>query len=1205
MVFSFIKGMKSPHRVEFFYALYRHFANPHAVMPFFHNTALKLWHHPKLGTTRNFCKIDVGHYGLYFSMFSHDRDQGHAAPLVNELILAHMAGYEELKVLVEHVVVVCDKLIITRANVDIQLDISQLKSDHRRIALPLQLLLGSTNGFASGLRLLHTDAKQKRFIQSCPPPPVPEESIPTPPDTPGLNLSQLVDPYLSSQLESLKTCEPDLVYPIYQLIRRNDMVLPLVDDYNFVLRSIATRPCDSLDDVNDVERKLTTMMTVYQDMLGVYKPTSETYNLVLAELVRGAIRVPTATTQFSEAHETSQALEFAHMAVSMFMSIIHYRSLNLNSLIPQMAAMAARFPLVLTKAFIERLMEVTSAMGVIPNGAYYQNLITTSQYFGRYGVPLEAVYKFVLALFEQYKFAANEEDDEYVVYGAVMSLMIANGQMAMAGKFLDDILSDYKQLLLNAAIEPTKTQVSRVMLAYLSAVLEFSPLTKRAISDTLGLLRKFEAIPYLPEVLCQVYAAIISRCCHRYRELDGQRRTETNAAKLNEAMALQLSYLATMWKLYGRVAVRRDFGGEAAKCRDTLLLLSVDLGDHEHVFQLLKEMIMRSHHIYDVATLRKILNYLYLGAIGNTLELQPFSSQYYGLLLQIVESQGQFHQGKAFSDFVSEVARYLVLIPQAPEAAAAVYPYNVAALLNSPLVARAFESLNLAEDNLYGILVLSLFLVAYPPQGPLASRVAHLLLILCSQFEEPDNHYIELNRELLECKYQVAYAVHNLVGSLVAEEQSVTPAMVDAARYVDVEIPDNVTVALPEWQYELDLTYLLSVNRKLGVRTFLKEVAAKKQFSRDTWTMLLTPEFVHEECISPKRLLASLSSGGHDDAKILTQLVDADHDPTTIAVVNHILKSPKIATPHLVKRVLAATRSLGNHYLQQLVVGKNGLFYKVLAPFSPTSPPEWVLDYLTLMADPNEVVKLVEDHVCMLGEHSPIFQYLDALVATNLTQFLSVFADLPLLVQASPHGRQVMLEYQMGLRDADFANLYANYLQGDTTARLRELLAQCQFYAGLGYPSRCQLIGELAWALLACGDISQMRQLALSHKHLVLTQHDKQRKEQLVGALFAQLTTLVDHLSATKVKQTINNVLKFLRMVHLHKLSVVNLALLIKLMGVARLSELLHILRTKMISESKVADIVRFFYLETLCSSPADKLILLDQLVEAEAVSIQ
>lgn len=1203
MVFSFIKGMKCHNRVEFFYALYRHFTNPHAVMPFFHNTALKLWHHPRLGATRNFYKIDVGHYGLYFSMFSHDRDQGHAAPLVNELILAHIAGYEELKVLLEQIVVVCDKLIITRANVDIQLDISQLKSDHRRISLPLQLLLGRSNGFASGLRLLHTDARVKRFLQTCPPPPVPEEPIPS--ATPKQELSQLIDPYLSSQLESLKTCEPNLVYPIYQLIRRNDMTLPLVEDYNFVLRSIATRPCDSLDDVNDVERKLTTLMTVYQDMLTVFKPTSETYNLVLAELVRGAIRVPTATTQFSEAHETSQALEFAHMAVSMFMSIINYRGLDLIKLIPQMAAMTARFPLVMTKAFIERLMSVTSTMGVIPNGSYYHNLIKSSQHFGRYDIALDAVYKFVLALFEQYKCVATGEDDEYVIYGAVLSLMIANGQRSTAGKFLDDILSDYKQLLLNAAVGPTKTQVSRVMLAYLSAVLEFSPLTKRAISDTSGVLRKFEAIPYLPEVLCEVYAAIISRCCHRYREMDGQRRTETNPAKLNEAMALQLSYLATMWKLYGRIAVRRDFGGEAAKCRDTLLLLSIDLGDHEHVFQLLKEMIMRSHHIYDVATLRKVLNYLYLGAIGNTLAAQPFSSQYYGLLLQIVESQGQFHQGKAFSDFMSEVARYLVLVPQAPEAAAAVYPYNVAALLNSPLVARAFESLNIAEDNLYGILVLSLLLVAYPPQGPLASRVAHLLLILCSQFEEPDNHYIELNRELLECRYQVAYAVHHLIGSLVVEGHALTPAMVDAARYVDVDIPEDVTVALSDWQFEQDLTYLLSINRNLGVRTFLSEFAAKKQFSRDTWTMLLTPEFLHEECISPKRLLARLSAGGHDDAEMLAQLVKADHDPTTICVVNHLLTSPKASTPVLVKWIVAATRSLDNRYLQELVTGKNGLFYKVLAPFSPTNPPMWALAYLSLMEDPNQVIQLVEDHICMESEHSPIIPYLDALVATNSPQFPDVYAKLPLLVQTLPQGRQAMLEYQMGFQDADYGELFGRYLNGVKSTKLRELLAQCQFYAGLGYPSHCQLVGELAWALLACGDISHMRQLALSHKHLVLTQHSKQRKEQLVCALFTNLITLVDYLSSTNVKLAINNVLKFLRMVHLHKLSVANLALFIKLLGTARLSELLHILRTKMVLGSKVADIVRFFYLETICASTREKLILLDQLVEAETTSVQ
>ena len=52
-------------------------------------------------------------------------------------------------------------------------------------------------------------------------------------------------------------------------------------------------------------------------------------------------------------------------------------------------------------------------------------------------------------------------------------------------------------------------------------------------------------------------------------------------------------------------------------CRDVLLSHSLEENDHEHCFQLIKEILVKEHLISDLDTLNKTFHYLYNAMLHN------------------------------------------------------------------------------------------------------------------------------------------------------------------------------------------------------------------------------------------------------------------------------------------------------------------------------------------------------------------------------------------------------------------------------------------------------------------------------------------------------------------------------------------------------------------------------------------------------------
>ncbi|CAN3365884.1 hypothetical protein DICA3_E27534 [Diutina catenulata] len=1205
MVFAFIKNAKHHKRVEFFHASYRYFTNPNAITQWFPSHPQSSWSGRGSGASQNFLKIDVGHYGLYFSMWGHDRDQKGAQP-VNELILAHMAGYESSKVVFEHIVVVCDKLIITKANLDIHTNILRLKSAARSFASPLSLI------FQGHRRMLHTSSKtwQRKPAQAREPREVrePRETHSSPnnhafPDTQPdgssgpasdpASSSSSIDPYLASQLHSLRHAHDHMVYPIYQSIVRNGFTLTSADDYHFVLASIARRELDGGCEVDAIERKLTALMTVYQDMVAVVKPSATTMDVVIGALCRGAVAATAPSNQFAEAADANKPAEFAELATTLYLSTPHRTS----GAVAAIAQVASKFPQVITPAVAQALVH-DYRQGAVADPHYWCHLVACARAFARCGVSSTDAYQFIFAAYAGFR-EVGASADEFAVYKEVVAALVANGQAAAAGKLLDDILGDYKRCLEAGSPAPSKSQVGAVISAYLGAMVERPE--KHAINTSLGLLRKFERIPYLPEVAPEVYSQFIVTMCHRYRQLGATRTAGTSAAQVNEVLALQASYYANAWKLYGRVAVRPDFVPRYP-ARDAVLSLALDVGDHPRVFEVLKEVLLRSHQVYDVATLRKLMSYLYAGATQGPSGPNP---QYAGLLVQVVEGQAQFYAGPALADYLSEVARFLVVHPVPAD--------NAVAFARSAVVQRALDTMDLQNGNLFGVSVVAQVLMGYPVGGAETGAVARLLALVVYQFEDPDNHYVELNDELRSVKAQA----REYVAAALKELPSWTPEMVAAAQHVDVPVPASVEVAKHRFEPELDLSYLLAVCPEAGMAKFHAEFARGSFFSPSTWHLVLTREYLEDTRIAPKQLIARVfaSDGSPLSAQlaVLEQMLRADHDPTSVAAAAYVMKHPELVgdAPSVVSALVATAASSQNRRLSELVTGRGGLMYRVLAPYS-AAVPVWAAQYLSVVPEPATVVDLVENTIMAQGV-PPVavaMAYLQALVALkDWAKFGSVFATFePQLMESelAPATVTLALQAAMAQPGANYHQLASEYARHQgSTPELDALVAQCRVYAGeplctLPVP-HCRSVSELAWVYLGCDGLEQMRTVARANKHVVSIQHAKGQKEALVAALFGNLAASVRVLPVAEVTHKFNNTLKFLRMVHLHKLSVANMGALIALMGMARLDELLHILKTKMVAAGSVADVVQFFYLETWAKRDADKHYLVRQLQTAFA----
>jgi ribonuclease P protein component len=440
---DFIKRSKfCRHKVNFFQTTYRQFNFYNGVVDYSSLQNERWYYHTKHAKSK--LSILNGHYGLYYTMYNHDEKRPASSP---DLRLALTLRNFQNSIVVE---IYIPNFTISQANIQIHQNLDALKNVVlKQLFSPLSIIIPKlkltskryyTQNHKEAPKVVELNEDDKEQINRI------KESV------------QPTDTFLYSQIDKIselyQTNEPgnlDLIYPIYQAIIRNGFSLPSVELYDIVLSSIVARNLDSNHDIESIESKLTTLLTVYQQLLheGI-KPSSTTYNIIINELLCNSLTVKSAISndfnQFALNHYLIKSQDFAKMGIDIFESIKQFNSLDLDRIFPNLLSCLINFPELGSQNLMSKIISITT----IRNEQVCTSLIELTSSFSKYPLLFESSqerYKYIVSVYSDYKDVCSGKDDEFKVYSLLIQSLVCNGHIKLASKFLDDVLSDYKSSL--------------------------------------------------------------------------------------------------------------------------------------------------------------------------------------------------------------------------------------------------------------------------------------------------------------------------------------------------------------------------------------------------------------------------------------------------------------------------------------------------------------------------------------------------------------------------------------------------------------------------------------------------------------------------------------------------------------------------------------------------------------------------------------
>ena len=763
----------------------------------------------------------------------------------------------------------------------------------------------------------------------------------------------------------------NIIYPLYQAVKRNDLKLPSIDVYNIVLKSILNRSLNSELTLDSIEGKLTVLLTVYQDILAAsIKPNKETYNIVVTALLKGSLQcldIPTDNIlQYNEIHGKSQ--EFAQICLELFTLISS--QLDLQALLADLLKLLYNYPKLITPQIIEPFVNLIQ-MAKISDKDYYLLILELSKYFTQFDLlSKEQTYQVIESAYTKYKLFGGKgkgkgKINPFIGYKKVIVSLVNNDFIMEASQLLDEILLDYKQSL-QFKYRPSKHQISNLIGSFLKAfIMKTNDLTKGY-----ELLVKFNSVAYLPDLPVRFYNFMITKLAENENDMD-----------------------AEMWSIYNRVMIRTDYqnmstmemvkhNGKA--CRDVLLSHSLEENDHEHCFQLIKEILVKEHLISDLDTLNKTFHYLYNAMLHNIThddnnEEQGFFNQYYfGLLWQLMETQAKHYKTSTdINDFISHFVQFLtVKVPEIlihdERAINAIINYNVNLLLNSPFINRAVESFNLQTDNIYGLTLVVRELmkfddVRFSVQLSLYKRIVEFETLVIDEFEDSENSYIELTPEmtqfLQDIKKDRDYRLIKLQQQSVVNGQHHVLSISDSEALASSTSTSTSTDIPSDLTCEIDLSYLLNLNFDKGLLKFLElyNKDTNYKFNFATWNIILNFEFLDNfnSQFEMKELLQRIWLTNCEESKkleLIKRLILYNFG-NVINGIGEFIKQNKIFNDNeLLITLFQTCLKLKDKVSQEIFATDDSLFQTI---YESNRNTEWIVAYLNYLISVEQYEKVI------------------------------------------------------------------------------------------------------------------------------------------------------------------------------------------------------------------------------------------------------
>lgn len=1183
MVFSsFVKLFHHSEKISFFQSAYPYLkSNNLTKFHTFFNTSWrsKYPHASAASSSERFLGIDAGHYGLYYSIFNRDVDRRRSrrnsvhVPLTSNIMKELLDNSYDIDK--------SSRFFILRIKKDLHIDIDGLK------ALSKQYLSALTSGGIT-VQARYLSTHSPLAIELSQPQEDQAEKLKDPTHSLHTNLINQIVTAFTTHTSPL---DLNIIYPLYQSLKRNDLTLLSIEEYNMVLKSIADRSLNSEITASAIESKLTVLLTVYQDILEAskhehLKPNDETFCIVLGQLFRGSNDtwdLSRSLTPYTRVASLQHSKEYAKLGLDLFQSIKSKSSDNFSVIIPELVRVLVNHKDQVAKALFDDIMALA------PNhksGEFFVDLINLLRYTAD---SVESKLTGINALYEAFKAqAVNDaslEAYEYELYSAVIATCAETGNLPVATKFLDTILLDYKAMKgahgkSSGVHVPSKAQLSAVMSSYVSALLNIGQVDKAH-----NLINTFNQIDYLPELTVQVLNDAVNALLGRLNTMQ-----DVDAVR---------SHYDSVWKLYVRLAIRKDYHLQTISqpCRESLMVTGIKLGDHDRVFQLIKELLLKNHMIKDINVLRMCCSYLYSGY-----ETNRDQRYYLDLLWTLVDGQAEYYNDDNLNTLLSELVPCIIHDG---------HRHTLELVLNSLTIRNAFYTFDLQNDNVYGIYKVSQLLFSFLESTTLHDtekvKVLNMLCLVSNQFHDAENHYIELQPELVEFKQQLASQITALMNECEAKEGFQLSSVMSEA-CVSLDIPVNSALMTTSSgpidfsAYDIDISSYLNVNYKVGVTRFLDSFRRGFGFNYRTWNILINQSFVHEVLERKKSIttqsfiqrILSLQLSLGAKTSLLIRLVSLNSDTVNIAALKE-LATTSLTGEHPLNQteflttLMSALMQSPNVYARKLSVELFPSLYKINSDYL------WVGRYMSMLVKfrSYEGVEQSFKSVPSILDLESLSKINNVELITAIIRFFNFKRDYEscqtlvnsltnLEIKNHPLVREQIMNFHLTFDKVD----------GSTEVSDSDFLA---FYKSLsshnesGALSSGPQLSSIVTAILSQPNFKQSLQIALENANVIV-----RSKKLFVDQALTQLVRagVINHDTDSSQDSLIKRFEMFLRCLrglNIRSLTESHLESMLMFLTITKSRETLNFLLQRLFNGDQMADLVRLGLLEFVISESAKK----------------
>lgn len=940
MVFcSFIRSKAFPVQIDFFQSSFSYLNN--------HSVAKFCPHHAKLFSydgphpshhSSEFLSLSSGHYGLYFTMFNREADK-HSQYRINVLKFEPFFVYIFPKIRT-----FISQLRLLGFNEQIFETLNEMKTKMRQ-TMKSRMKSRAARCPATQIVLLSKRAfsTAAKFDRQASTPLTPNVS---PLIEDDVDISEdCMEDYKLSQLKKIDDLfannEYTLIFPIYQSLKRNDIPLASVEMYNKVLKSILYRDLDNSLTLEDIETRLTNLLSVYQDFLSQankeLRPDYETYNLTIGGLLNGSLNaieyqktnnLPAAL--YNDSYVKSQ--EFALIAFELILSVKDFKKLDLMSLYPKIFAVWDQFPNLVNEELLTLIFD-----NLIKNSndfEYYNKLISTAKEFKKVGIlkTSEDAYGFILHVYNSYQEKAElfNKKQDYQIYESMIIELIRTGNFDVSTKFLDSILMGFKE---NYCSED-KEYVSDLISSYITEV------SSRNLDEAYKLVKEFNAVSFIPELSMESQNDLINKMVNHYYLLESG-RNESNHESVVES---QQELYFKIWEIVQYNLIRRDF-----KLNNSLMSLVIDLNDYDNIYKLSKILLL-SDELIDSQIFKKLLTYYYAGLNHNF-------TAYYDLILSLVEHQSQFYKSHGkLNDYFSDVVDFLVIPGQ----------YPVQALLNSSMIKEVFDRFDLVNDKIYGLIKFSKHLIksASEVNDDDFLKLLNYQSILINEFENPEMVYFNLDDDLTKFKSDLVEFFKQNEGRINQQSTNMLHTLTILSDEMTPVSSKPVVNIVPR----INLRPLLNINYNLGARKFMQYLKLGYAFSDDTLRALINKNFLltNMSKLNLKSFVKLYLKS--EDSSLINDLIGQNFDKINIAV----LKNLDVHESKIVDSLLRCLERSSNRYFFEIYQRQN---------FSLTETQlSKYLHILSKSGKNDEVIRLCEEQPNLLSKEENLVVYLLSLL---------------------------------------------------------------------------------------------------------------------------------------------------------------------------------------------------------------------------------